>query len=150
MSSFTIAKEDYVKAAGVVAGIAQAKDMWVYSYTVNRNRTPQDYYNDFCECYEMNALSVQEQYHDAEPDTDSNQYLNTFKKYMVIGKQAAFAPNKLNSMIINLMDFFKSAEYQTEKEAYYFKMKMFFNEILVEMLNKANPHECESWGSFEA
>lgn len=44
MSSFVIEKKEYVKAAGLVAGIAESKEIWFYSYKVQRNRKAEDYY----------------------------------------------------------------------------------------------------------
>lgn len=150
MSSYVIGKEEYIKAAGVVAGIASIKKIWVYDYMARRNMEPEDYYSRFVECFNMNALSVMEQYGDTAPETDSNDYKRTFKAAMMKGKSAAMAPDHLRDMILNLRDFFASAEYQTEKEAYYFKMQMFFDRVLVALLPyMAPPREAACWGSFE-
>ena len=74
MSSFVISKKEYIKAAGIVAGIAEAqRDFWLFDYEAQRNSTPEDYYNRFAECYTMNALSVQEQYGDDKPEADAEE-----------------------------------------------------------------------------
>lgn len=150
MSSFVIGKEEYIKAAGICAGIASIKKMWVYDYIARRNMEPEDYYNRFSECYTMNALSVQEQYQDAEPETDPADYLQTFKTYQAKGRAAATNPEKLRGLILDLRDFFASAQYQTEKESYYFKMQALFNTILVALMpHMAPPRESTCWGSLD-
>ena len=40
-------------------------------------------------------------------------------------------------------------QYQTEKEAYFWKMQMYFNRILVALMKYAFPGEVESWGTLE-
>ena len=149
MSSFVIGKEEYIKAAGVIAGIADVKNIWLYDYSQNRNSTPEDYYRRFTECFEMNMLSVQEQYDENVPESDSNEYMETFKAYMQKGKNAAMYPEKLKNIIMDLWQFFRSAQYQTEKEAYYFKMQMYFNSILVALMPYLHSHESECWGEFD-
>ena len=155
MSSFVIEKREYIKAAGAIAGIVEASsrginEVYIYDHQAGRKMTEADFYNRFVECYEMNAISVQEQYPMDELCTDSNDYMTEFKEYKKIGRRAAFDDRKLREIIFNLRDFLKSVEYQTEKEAYYFKMKMLFNEILVQLIGLLYPHECECWGDFNA
>ena len=148
MSSFVIEKKEYVKAAGLVAGIAESKEIWFYSYKVQRNRKAEDYYNDFVECFEMNALSVQEQYKDSDAEFDSNTYMDTFQEYKKIGKKACFNYRDIVPIAVKLTDFFSSAIYQTEKESYMYKMQMFFNAISTKLFMAAYPHECECWGDL--
>ena len=158
MSSFTIGKAEYVKAAGIIAGIVEAtsrgiSEVYIYDYQSQRKMTEADFYDRFVECFEMNALSVHEQYSycpGEELFTDSNDYMKEFDEYKKIGRGAAYDRKKLSEIIFNLRDFLQSAEYQTENQAYYFKMKMIFNEILVQLMGLLYPHECECWGSFKA
>lgn len=159
MSSFTIGKAEYIKAAGVIAGIVEGtsfgrNEVYIYDYQKSKKMTADDFYNCFVECFEMNALSVYEQYKERHPedvlDTDTEPYTEEFKEYQKIGRNALLDPEKLCEIIFNLRDFLKSAEYQTEKEAYFFKMKMIFNEILVQLMGLLYPHECECWGDFNA
>ena len=64
-----------MKAAGLVAGISNAmRDFWLYDVETRRNSTKEDFIRRFSECYTMNALSVQMQYDDPAPETDSNEY----------------------------------------------------------------------------
>lgn len=151
MSSFTINKKEYVKAAGIVAGIASIKKLWVYDYQSGRNMTKEDYYNRFVECFEMNAISVQEQYSDESPELDSEKYTDVFNLAFDYGRTtAAVEPHHLSEVIMNLRSFFSSAEYQTEKDAYMFKMKSLFNQILVELMKYMyTGPEVESWGTID-
>lgn len=150
MSSFVINKKEYIKAAGAVAGLADVHEIWYFSYETQRNMNADDYYNKFVECFEMNALSVQEQYKDKDVWTDSNDYKAEFKKAFNYSKFATMDYRKEQELVFELLQFFSSAEYQTEKESYYYKMKMFFNQILVSLFKAVfmKGYESESWGSF--
>lgn len=63
MSCFTIAKEDYMKAAGIIAGMAKEAEVWLYNADAHRNMDKTDYKAKFTECYKMNAESVMERFH---------------------------------------------------------------------------------------
>jgi len=150
MSSFVIKKELYVKAAGLVAGIAEVKNVWVYDYKARRPFDKKLYYNAFVECYEMNALSVQEQYKDPEPEADPNDYIKEFNAAYICGRDTAILyPERLKNAIMDLREFFSCAMYQTEKDAYYFKMQMLFDRILVQLMEYlTTPPERNGW-NFE-
>lgn len=154
MSSFVIGKDSYIRAAGVVAALAENKKLWVYDYSVGHNMEKADYYRRFSECYTMNALSVMEQYNDDEmetaPETDkecSAIFETAYRKTKsgLIGFSASF---DLKQVISNLLHFFQSAMYQTEKEAYYFKMQMFFNQLTAALTEKYLLPDSECWGEF--
>lgn len=158
MSSFTIAKSEYIKAAGLVAGLAETlgtrnSKIWIYDYETQRNSTPEDYYRKFDNCYKMNALSVKEQYRGDEvgaPSTDSNDYMNLFKEYQKIGKSVGYTRENLKEIVLELKSFFDSAIYQTEKESYMTNMRYFFQQILCELLPYILPsYEAQSWGDFK-
>ena len=149
MSSFVIDKQEYVKAAGLVSGIVEDKKVWLYDYEANRKSEPADFYKRFVNCYEMNALSVMEQYEDNEPETDSNKYTDVFKAYVAKGKTIATRPQKLTELILDLRQFFEGAKYQTEKEAYYFKMCMYFNAILAAFMPLLSSYKSDCWGSID-
>jgi hypothetical protein len=148
MSSFTINKKEYVKAAGLVAGIAAAEKLWVYDYEYKRNMTPDDYYTRFVECYEMNETSVAEQYSD-KTNFDLCEYKADFNRYMRIGNHATLYPEKLRSIIIALSDFFRSAVYQTENYSYMFRTRAFYDHLISNLFPLLFPHEVDSWGSLE-
>ena len=157
MSSYVVPKSEYIKAAGIIAGIvtiknnARRSDFWVYDYELRRNMQPNDYYIRMAECYDMNAISVQEQYGDSEPERDNNQYLDIFLAYKRKGMDCAMNPEKLRKAWFVLNDFFRCAEYQTEKYAYLFRMKMLFNEILVQLmrLTDSRPEEGKHWSDID-
>ena len=158
MSSYTIDKKEYIKAAGIVAGIAEAsgrgagtRQLWLYDYETRRNSTPEDYYRRFAECFTMNALSVAEQYHDREPYTDSNEYRAEFKKAMQTGARLYMMQgDKLKRAIMELHRFFASAIYQTEKYEYMFKMQFYFHNIESQLMTYLyNAGDLQSWGTLE-
>lgn len=152
MSSFVILKENYVKAAGLVAGIAKVKDLFIYDYQNGRKMTETDFYNSFIECYDMNKLSVVEQYHDPEMagrEPSDKELASVFKEYMQKGVSCMMSYSKSKDMIMHLRNFFQCAEYQTEKETYYFKMGMFFNRILVALMPYLHHCEISGWSDLD-
>lgn len=156
MSSFVISKEAYIKAAGIVAGISEASNrsaagrhVWLYDYESGRNANAEDYYRHFTECFEMNALSVQEQYKDHDLETDSAEYKATFKKAIAVGRALFYTGGeKLKNAIMELRQFFEGAIYQTEKPEYMFKMQFYFNGISAQLMQFLCYHEPESWGDL--
>ena len=155
MSSFIIDKRDYMKAAGFISGVAEASanwnhHLWLFDYTTNRNMIAEDYLREFARCYEMNALSVQEQYHDAESELDTCAYSKEFNDYYKRGRMAASDKIMLREWVYNLNSFFQSAIYQTEKESYFFQMQFFFGRIITALLNFLDTDErMNFWGSFD-
>ena len=157
MSSFTIAKRDYIKAAGLTAGIAKGLDVWLFDYETRRNSTKEDYKRRFSECYTMNSISVMEQYRGDEvgaPSNDTEEYTSDFEKYYEIGKQFCYCGGApLLHAIQELNFFFGSAIYQTEKDPYMFKMMMYFNEISAKLFSsyhkRYSGYNCQSWGDFQ-
>ena len=155
MSSFTIAKVDYIKCAGVVAALAKELNIWLYDYETRRNSTSEDYKRRFAECYDMNALSVNEQYKGDDVGAisgDANTYDNEFRKYYKMGQQIAWTRENLDKTVMEIASFLSSSLYQTEKEPYMFKMMMFYNNLLVELFKaafKISRDYLQSWRSFE-
>jgi len=151
MSSFVIGKKEYIKAAGVVAGIAEElRDFWLYNYEKGRKYTETDYYDTFSEFFTMNALSVQMQYGDKVAAEDPEKYEKDFRECKKIGVQIARnGGNVLRDAALELNDFFRSAIYQTEYEPYMWKMSMFFDRVISQLFEKMFRHECNSWGSLE-
>lgn len=148
MSSYVVEKERFIKAAGILAGIYEAtsrnvRKLWVYDYERGHVMEAADYYDRFCELFLMNALSVQEQYHDAAPETDDNEYKATFAAFMQRGKTLMMYRDKLPKMVYELADFFREVQYQTEKDEYMFKMQMLFGNILRALLDLVDPYSDE-------
>ena len=151
MSSFVISKEEYIKAAGIVAGCAGFyRDFWVYDYKTKRNATEEDYYNNFCTCYKLNAKSVQAQYEDPEAETDPEEYKETFQAYKKKAVQY-ITGNNTKKIYFELKSFFRSALYQTEDKKASVQMEMFFNRILNQLFDYMfHPSEdIGSWGSLD-
>lgn len=155
MSSFTIDKREYIKAAGLVSGLAESLQLWVFNYENYRNSTEEDYYNQFEKFFTMNALSVKEQYHGDEvgaPSSDSNSYKRDFDAMKKIGKSVGATHEGLKEIVAELQSFFDSAIYQTEKDAYMYQMQFYFNHLMTELYKKAFLHgnrDTKSWGSLE-
>lgn len=150
MSSFVVAKKEYIKAGGYCAGLSEALGLWVFDYRTYRNMTSADYYEKFTEFYTMNALSVQEQYNDAEPCTNSQTYEKEFEQYRKLGKRAGITRENLKEQVAELAQFFNGCQYQTEKESYMFQMQMFFDHFIAQLIKYLVPgYEAESWGTLE-
>ena len=148
MSSCVVDKFAYMKAAGVVAGIAEAyqNDTWkrihVLDFDTGEVLKPEDFRRCFSACHTMNALSVQERYNDDKPETDDRPYNDEYNTGMRIGRKAArealYNPAVLLDLTYNLQYFFHHCVYQIDKDAYFYKMKAFFNEIIAEILKTAD------------
>lgn len=160
MSSFTIGKKDYMRCAGLLAGIAEGTErspyhLWVYDYQTNRNMKAEDYKREFEKLYQMNALSVQEQYNDQDSSMDLGTYDADFRMYQKRGKLAAVGLDKisLKEWTNNLNRFFSSVIYQTEKPEYMFQMEFFFGRIIRAMLDLADTGDSDDrmnfYGSFD-
>lgn len=152
MSSFVIDKKEYIKAAGISAGLAFTLDreFFVYDYELGRKMKQEDFYNKFCEFYKMNAISVAEQYGDAEIETDESDQHRLFNEWRVLGEHLAMRSSyKVQQAVKHLSDFLRSAAYQTEKDAYYFKMTMFFDKLIRQLYEKTTKLDCECWGDLD-
>lgn len=150
MSSFVIDKKEYIKASGLISGLSEALGLWLYSYKVNRNMTPEDLHKQFTEFFNMNCLSFQEQYREDEAYTDSNEYRAEFEEYKRRGYSIGVTEENLKQTIAELRSFFNSCIYQTEKESYMFAMQMFFDNVLNQLIPYLIPGiQTESWGTLE-
>ena len=155
MSSCVIDKAAYMKAAGAVAAVADVyrKDIWheifIYDYEAGHRMEAEDFRRRFTRCFEMNCLSVQEQYHDAEPFTDESEHTDAYRAGYAIGKKAARDIPELRELIYNLRQFFGSCLYQIENRAYLFNMQAFFNEIIVALLGAADRDDDRRNKAFE-
>lgn len=149
MSSFVIGKNEYIKAAGLVAGLAKGLDLWFFDIAKGKRFDDDTFYTKFVECFEMNALSVQEQYRESSPYTDSNEYRKEFEEYKNSGYYMAVSKEGIKNAIMELKQFFDGCIYQTEKEAYMYKMQMLFNDILVKLMPQLHKVECTSWRTLD-
>ena len=158
MSSFTISKQEYIKAAGYIAGIASGssigvREFWIYDTIEHKNMDADLYYKRFCQCYEMNAKSVAEQYKDEKPEQDTNDYMKEFKSFYKKGYSLIAQDGETQRQAIaNIQKFFHGSLYQVENEKYNFMMAHFYNKILDQLTDMIllNGYESDSWGTFEA
>lgn len=154
MSSYVINKAEYIKAAGLLAGIAEASagrthEFWIYDFAKHRNMISEDYYRVFEDCYEKNDISVMEQYGDKEREADPNDYKSEFEAYKRKGVYL-WTSNKVYTIIPALNQFFQSALYQTEKEAYSWAMELLFGRIIRELISFTNASsELGCWGDLD-
>lgn len=153
MSSFVINKAEYIKAAGLLAGIAEGSargvhSLWIYDFTTRRNMIAEDYYRVFADCYEKNDLSVMEQYNDPDREADPNEYLDEFEAYKRKGIYL-WAHDKIYTIIPALNQFFQSALYQTEKPEYNWAMELLFGRIIRALLNLTSPEDSGCWGDLD-
>lgn len=137
MSSFIISKQEYVKCAGLLFGYEEAKrdnHKWYLDHL----------YDWFVRCYELNVASVNEQYSD-NAELDKREFREEFSKYCRIGNHWYLfksRPDFLQSMV----DFFRSASYQTENE----EMSKEMHNIFYICLTHIMPYGHESWwGSID-
>lgn len=133
MSSFVIGKREYMKAAGLIAGMMSVfKEMWLYDEQSRGRVNENGLKRMFAECYEMNAESVAEQYGDPMDDYyDDDDYKNDFDDYMIRGVTIAISKDGLKEAIAELMMFFRSSMYQTERDDYAEKMQLLYDRIIV-------------------
>lgn len=162
MSSYTIAKKEYVKVAGYIAGIAEAvsrgmSQFWIYDFREGQNTTKEIFYKRFCECYQMNAASVKEQYHGDEvgaPSNDQHEYKRDFEDYYKKGKAVIYngTTEDQKKAVAEIQRFLGSSLYQTENEKYNFMMTHWYFQIIEQLTEKVllRGVEPESWGDFEA
>lgn len=166
MSSFVISKEEYIKAAGFFAGIAEQKNFYkenvIYWWSDNKKRilTADDYYTAFPQLYDMNAVSVMRQYGDKVKETDNKDYKRTFEKYKAaatnlytsayIGSSSGYSEFK--KTVFNFYNFTRSVNYQIEDRKLAADANKFLykcNSMLVGVLYQLEHFESDCWGSFD-
>lgn len=121
MSSFVVGKRELVKCAGFLAGLSECQRMHepllrVWSKTYDKVMEPEDFYRDFCKIYDLNALSVMEQYGDQDRETDSNDYMSEFNSYRMAAK-GMFSHGQYADLALNIdkaVRFLNSVHYQIE------------------------------------
>lgn len=153
MSSFIISKQEYMKAAGLVSGIAKEREVWLYDFEKGRNSTPEDYIRKFTDIYKLNAASVIDQYHGDEvgaPADDPDDYKKDFDSFYKLGKQLCYNGKKtLTDGINELAAFFSSILYQIEDDDANEKAGRFLDRLTVALYKAAAGRETKSWGSLE-
>lgn len=144
MSSFVIDKKEYMKAAGLMYGIENAKQH-THRYFLDNVRAK------FVRCYELNVASVNEQYgvNDA-PDELSYDYI--FKRYSTLGdriKNGLVEGTSYQWLRRRLMRFFSSVLYQIENEEMSKEVAAFFHECTVKLFDEELYAIEGWWGNIE-
>jgi hypothetical protein len=159
MSCFVVNKASFAKAAGIVAGIADAANQgasmdrfWLYDTKKNRNMTGTDYLDRFFQIYEMNCKSVSESWKEEQP-VDKKQYAGDFKRAVSIGKKLYYHRWENGAYlraVQELRSFFSSVRYQIDNPELERKAANFMNAITVklfEQLDSTGDHD--SWGELD-
>lgn len=99
MSSFVISKQEYIKAGGFFAGLAEQLNyyrepvIFWWDSTKDGLLDAEDYYKAFASLYEMNARSVMLQYGDRRAESDEADYRKDFEHYRSIAARFLFIYN---------------------------------------------------------
>ena len=142
MSSFVINKFEYVKAAGLMYGIASAErfpHLWFMK----------NVYNWFVKAYELNVKSVNEQYHD-NSGVDINGYDELFEIYKARGKALSFSDYTLGNIRPKLLNFFDSVLYQIENVEYNKEVSYIFYQCAKKLYKRETDDINGWWGEVEA
>lgn len=99
MSSFVINKQEYIKAGGFFAGLADQltynREPVIYWWDSAKGDLldAEDYYKAFASLYEMNARSVMLQYGNRRAESDESDYREDFERYRSIAAHFSFIYN---------------------------------------------------------
>ena len=152
MSSYVVRKEEYIKCAGIIAGvkIMYSRRFWLYDFKRGRNSTETDIYDTFVEIYKKNVLSVCKQYN-ADDVYDKKDYRAAYKQSFE--KAKAYARKKVfegreRELLIMVNDFFRCVLYQVEDTAAHDEITFYQARLIAELVDKLIPHE-SSWGSID-
>lgn len=154
MSSFLINKEEYIKAAGLVAGI-MTENVNPFRKGECKDKCNRWFYLNMIEyamrLYELNDMSVSKQYNEAQDgtpeitDTDKVMFGHYKNKAMKMGRPLQI------ELANNLMYFFNSILYQIEDEQCMYEAAHIiraWERNMRDALN-TNPTTKEWWGSVE-
>ena len=112
MSSFIISKKEYIKAAGLVCGVASCSRYGgspIFCANVKKQ---------FEHIYKLNVYSWCEQY-DEDVEKDTSDYESVFNEYKALGMRIYMgfeSKMSLDTLRYSLINFFRSATYQIENE----------------------------------
>ena len=159
MSSFVIDKQEYIKAGGFFAGLAEQLNYFnepvIYWWDSAKGGLldAEDYYKAFASLYEMNARSVMLQYGDSRMQSDDADYRKDFEHYRSIAAQLYHQKyTELQNAIFDFLKFCDSASYQIEDKAIAKKANSFMykaQHFLLNLLMERNHYKSDCWGSFD-
>ena len=157
MSSYLINKDDYVRVAGVIAGIGTSKNWYkenyIYRYNHEEKRVYEalDFYHDIMKLYELNYLDM-----GYKTMPDENAYQIEYSKAFKYGKEIVeFKRSELTNLIRNIHKFFQSVNYQIDNRELNKQANEIMNSYLVALYNIKNNFETnydsniEYWGEFK-
>lgn len=166
MSSFVINKQEYIKAGGFFAGLADQLNYYrepvIYWWDSAKGDVldAEDYYKAFASLYEMNARSVMLQYGSSRTESDEADYRKDFERYRSIAAllyTAAYTGSvkgytDLQDAIFDFLSFCNSASYQIEDKAIAKKANCFMykaQHFLLKLLMELNHYKSDCWGGFD-
>lgn len=166
MSSFVINKQEYIRAGGFFAGLAEQLNYYrrpVIYWWDSAKGAPldaEDYYKAFASLYEMNARSVMLQYGDSRAESDEADYRKDFERYRSIAAllyHTAYMGSvkgytELQDAIFDFLSFCNSISYQIEDKAIAKKANRFMykaQHFLLKLLMELNHYKSDCWGSFD-
>ena len=166
MSSFVIDKQEYIKAGGFFAGLADLLNYFnepvIYWLDSAKGGLldSEDYYKAFASLDEMNARSVMLQYGDSRMQSDDADYRKDFEHYRSIAAQLYHTAymgsvkgyTELQDAIFDFLHFCNSASYQIEDKAIAKKANRVFykaQHFLLELLMERNYYKSDCCGNFD-
>ena len=145
MSSFIINKKEYIKAAGLVCGVASCSKYGgspVFCANVKKQ---------FEHIYKLNVYSWCEQY-DRDIAKDTCDYEGVFNEYKALGRRIYMgleSKMSLDALRYSLIKFFGSITYQIENEDANMEAASYFY-TCIEMLFERNTDDITGfWGSID-
>ena len=170
MSSFVIAKSDYIRAAAFLAAAAGHQDYYgdpvlsLWNARAGRRYTAEDIQRDFTRLYEINAADVAEQYRNATRCTDPESYSEEFAATKAAAAQLLnrgytlerdTERKQLQRVTYGLIEFLNSARYQIEGEENTRRALRIMNKYyrglyaLLQKLDNVSHDDTQAyWGSF--
>lgn len=166
MSSFVINKQEYIKAGGFFAGLAEQLNYYrepvIYWWDSAKGGLldAEDYYKAFASLYEMNARSVMLQYGNRCAESDEADYRKDFEHYRSIAAQlystaymgSVKGYTDLQDAIFDFLSFCNSVSYQIEDTAIAKKANSFMykaQHFLLKLLMERNNYKSDCRGSFD-
>ena len=171
MSSFVISKSEYIKAAGFLAAVTEARNYYrepvlsLWKRSEARRYTAEDVRKDFAALYRINAAAVAEQYGDREPENETATYAAVFLAAKARGADlmrrgymqgSGTAVHELRRATYGLVMFLRSAMYQIEGDEYERRALRILNKYyrglyaMLQKLDGLTDDDVRSWGSFDA
>ena len=144
MSSFVIGKKEYIKAAGLVCGVASCSRYGGSpSFCANVKK-------QFSHIYCLNVYSWSEQY-DEDFEKDNESYDDVFNEYKALGRRIYMGLERmsLDTLRYSLISFFRSATYQIEDYEANMEASSYFL-TCIEVLFEDKTDTIEGfWGSID-